>query len=194
MDHHAARWSPRHPVTFIAADTAVITVVEIQKYLRKTIFIQPEVSAVRVHMFWDDLSNFLRFLMVFGSDQVSLQAALQDNLVRHVSDRAALKLPVELFLCFLRDVDGSWLARGLHVVGNGGIVGPDIELPLPQADQPSQYPPSVDPYPHVEFLHVVLLSNTADQLDHLESHLDAVFSVFLVPDVLGILVIGIRCR
>ena len=145
-------------------------------------------------MFWYDLSNFLRFLMIFGPDQVSLQAALQDNLVRHVSDWAALKLPVELFLCFLRDVDGSWLARGLHVVGNGGIVGPDIELPLPQADQPSQDPASVDADSHVELLHVVLLSDTADQLDHLEAHLDAVLGVFLVTDVLGILVTGVRCR
>ena len=140
------------------------------------------------------LSNFLRLLEIFGSDQVSLQAALQDDLVRHVADWAALKFSVELFLCFLSDVDGSWLARGLHVVGNGGIVGPDIKLPLPQADQPSQDPASVDTDPHVELLHVVLLSDAPDQLDHLEAHLDAVLGVFLVTDVLGILVTGVGCR
>ena len=140
------------------------------------------------------LSNFLRFLAIFGADQEGLEAALQDDLVRHVSDWDALKFPVELFHCFLRDVDGSWLARGLHVVGNSGIVRPDIKLPLSQADQPSQDPASVDPDPHVELLHVVLLPDTADQLDHLESHLDAVLGVFLVTDVLGILVTGVRCR
>ena len=156
------------------------------------------------------LSNFLRLLEIFGSDQVSLQAALQDDLVRHVADWAALKFPIELFLVFffifflvfiselylgfLSDVDGSWLARGLHVVGNGGIVGPDIKLPLPQADQPSQDPASVDTDPHVELLHVVLLSDAPDQLDHLEAHLDAVLGVFLVTDVLGILVTGVGCR
>ena len=146
------------------------------------------------HWVWVVLGNFLRFLEIFGSDQVSLQSALQDDLVRHVSDWDALEFPVELFHCLLRDVDGSWLARGLHVVGNSGIVRPDIKLPLSQADQPSQDPASVDPDPHVELLHVVLLPDTADQLDHLESHLDAVLGVFLVADVLGILVTGVRCR
>ena len=149
---------------------------------------------MRVNMQWLVLSNSLCLLQIFGADQVSLQAALKDDFVSHLADWDALEFPVELFLCLLRDVDGSWLARGLHVVGNGGIVSPDIKLPLPQANQPSQDPPSVDPDPHVELLHVVLLADTADQVDHLQSHLDAVFCVFLVTDVLGILVIGIRCR
>ena len=80
------------------------------------------------------------------------------------------------------------------MVGNGGVVGPNVKLPLPQSYQPSEDPPSVDPDPHIEVGHVVLLPDAPDQFDHVEAHLYAVLGVFLITDVLSILVIRIRCR
>jgi hypothetical protein len=40
-------------------------------------------------------------------------------------------------------------AGALHVVGERDVIGPDVELPLPEAEDPAVDPPRVDPHPHV---------------------------------------------
>ena len=80
------------------------------------------------------------------------------------------------------------------MVCDSGVIGPDVKLPLPQSDQPRQNTPGVDADPHVELLHVVLLPDAADEVDHVEAHLYTVLGVVLIADVLCLLVVGIRCR
>ena len=52
------------------------------------------------------------------------------------------------------------LAVGLHVVGGGDVVGPDIVLPLEEAEDAAEDAPRVDPHPHVQ-LHVRRLHHVA---------------------------------
>ena len=50
----------------------------------------------------------------------------------------------------LGDVNTPRLPPGLHVVGEVDVVGPDVVLPLPQAENPTEDPAAVDADPHVE--------------------------------------------
>ena len=52
------------------------------------------------------------------------------------------------------------LAVGLHVVGGGDVVGPDIVLPLEEPEDAAEDAPRVDPHPHVQ-LHVRRLHHVA---------------------------------
>ena len=52
------------------------------------------------------------------------------------------------------------LAVGLHVVGGGDVVGPDVVLPLEEAEDAAEDAPRVDPHPHVQ-LHVRRLHHVA---------------------------------
>lgn len=45
------------------------------------------------------------------------------------------------------DVPG--LAAGLHLIGQGDVVGPDVELPLPEPEHPAVHPAAVDAHTHV---------------------------------------------
>ena len=41
-------------------------------------------------------------------------------------------------------------AVGLHLICGGDVVGPDVVLPLPESEHPTQDPPRVDPHAHVQ--------------------------------------------
>lgn len=41
-------------------------------------------------------------------------------------------------------------APALHVVGQGDVIGPDVELPLSQAEHAAQHGAGVDADPHVQ--------------------------------------------
>ena len=41
-------------------------------------------------------------------------------------------------------------ASRLHVVGQRYVVGPDVVLPLPQAEDAAEDPPGVEADPHIE--------------------------------------------
>lgn len=49
----------------------------------------------------------------------------------------------------LGDVHPSGEAAALHVVGEGDVVGPHVELPLSQTQHAAVHPPRVDAHPHV---------------------------------------------
>ena len=42
------------------------------------------------------------------------------------------------------------LSPGLHVVGEVDVVGPDVVLPLPEPEDPTEDPATVDADPHVQ--------------------------------------------
>lgn len=46
--------------------------------------------------------------------------------------------------------DSPWLAPRLHVVGQSDVVGPDVVLPLAQAQHATQHSPAVDAHSHVQ--------------------------------------------
>lgn len=41
------------------------------------------------------------------------------------------------------------LAASLHLIGQRDIIGPDIELPLPESQHPTVHPAAVDAHTHV---------------------------------------------
>lgn len=49
------------------------------------------------------------------------------------------------------DMHPSWLATGLHVIGQGHIVGPHIELPLAQPQHAAKHASSVNAHAHVQY-------------------------------------------
>ena len=49
--------------------------------------------------------------------------------------------------------DVPWFAAGLHVVGQRDVIGPDVVLPLPEAEHAAEDAARVDAHPHVQ-LHV----------------------------------------
>ena len=53
------------------------------------------------------------------------------------------------------------LAIGLHVVGRGDVVGPDVVLPLEEAEHAAEDAASVDAHAHVQ-LHVGRLNHVAE--------------------------------
>ena len=52
-------------------------------------------------------------------------------------------------MCNSRD-HSPRLAPGLHVVGQGHVVAPDIILPLAETENPTEDAAAVDPNPHVQ--------------------------------------------
>ena len=63
-------------------------------------------------------------------------------------------------------------------VGQGDVIGPDVELePLPP-DYPAEDGAGVDPDPHVDLL-VAVLVKLLDGLDHAQPHLNTVARVVL---------------
>lgn len=41
------------------------------------------------------------------------------------------------------------MTPGLHLIGEGDIVGPDVKLPLPEPQHPTVHPAAVDAHTHV---------------------------------------------
>lgn len=44
---------------------------------------------------------------------------------------------------------GPGLAPGLHLIGQSDVVGPDVELPLPESQHAAVHPAAVDAHSHV---------------------------------------------
>ncbi len=61
-----------------------------------------------------------------------------------------LVLAPEVLQRGLRDVDAPGLPVGLHLVGRGDVVGPDVVLPLAQAEDPAEDAAGVDAHAHVQ--------------------------------------------
>ena len=53
------------------------------------------------------------------------------------------------------------LSVGLHVVGRGDVIGPDVVLPLEEAEDAAEDAPRVDAHAHVQ-LHVGRLHHVAE--------------------------------
>jgi hypothetical protein len=67
-------------------------------------------------------------------------------------------------------------AAALEVVGQGHVVGPDVELPLAQPEDAAEDRAAVDADPHVE-VDLGRVAHVPDGLYHVEAHLHAAMSV-----------------
>lgn len=56
-----------------------------------------------------------------------------------------------------------------HVIGQGHVVAPNIELPFPQAEHPAMYPTRVDPHSHIH-VHGHYLAYQSAQHIHTRTH------------------------
>ena len=76
-----------------------------------------------------------------------------------------LREPRQFIMVYGATVDGSLilpcLSVGLHVVGGGDVVGPDVVLPLEEAEDAAEDAPRVDAHAHVQ-LHVGRLHHVAE--------------------------------
>ena len=79
----------------------------------------------------------------------------------------------------LGDVDEARLATVLHLARLHGIEGPDVELPLPKAQQARQDRARVDADAHVD-VDVSRLPDRLDDLDHAQAHQQALHRMVLV--------------